>query len=99
AATRAEDGYRLGVFMPRGRDGMTALASMILPADGRGTLPPLQPARMIGSTTYFLDLGEFWDKRVEIVGKKNADGLEEGDKNLAKCLGGIKPSKLLRAAG
>jgi hypothetical protein len=85
--------------MPRGREGMGALAHMITPADGKGTLPPLLPPRVISSTSYFLDLGQYWDKRVEILGEKNAKQLEEGDKNLAKFLGGIKLEKLFHAAG
>lgn len=92
-------GYRIGIRMPRGRDGMPALAHMILPTDDNGTLPPLLPPRVISSFSYFLDLGQYWDKRVEILGEKNAQGLEEADKNLAKVLGGIKLAKLLHASG
>jgi len=92
-------GYRLAIQLPRGREGMGALAHMIAPADDKGTLPPLLPPRVISSTSYFLDLGQYWDKRVEILGEQNAKGLEEGDKNLTKVLGGIKLAKLLHAAG
>ena len=97
--TRAGGDYRLSFYMPRGREGMSALSHMLLPTDGNGTLPPLTPPRTISSTSYFLDLGQFWAKRVEILGEKNAKGLDEGDKNLAKFLGGIKLSKLLNAMG
>jgi hypothetical protein len=92
-------GYRVGVAMPVGRDGMAPVKHMFLSADGAGTLPPLQPPRVISSSSYFLDLGQLWEKRVEILGKKNAAGLEDGDKNLAKFLGGIKLAKLLGAMG
>jgi hypothetical protein len=93
------DGYRIAVQMPSGRDGMAPLKHMMLSANDDSTLPLLLPPRVIASTSYFLDLGQFWDKRVEILGEQNAKGLDEGNKNLAKFLGGIKLSKLFHAAG
>lgn len=91
--------YRITVAMPVGRDGMAPLKHMILPAEGAGLLPPLQVPRVISSSSFCLDLGQMWDKRVEILGKKNADGLEDGEKNIAKFLGGIKLSKLFHGMG
>jgi hypothetical protein len=91
--------YRLGIQMPRGREGMAPLKHMITPADDNGTLPPLAPPRALASFSYFLDLGQFWEKRVEILGEKNAKGLDEGNQNVAKLLGNIKLSKLFQAAG
>jgi hypothetical protein len=99
AVTRDGANYRLGFSMPRGREGMGALSHMLLPTDGNGTLPPLMPPRTISSTSYFLDLGRFWDKRVDILGAQNAKGLDEAEQNVAKFLGGIKLSKLLNAMG
>jgi hypothetical protein len=100
ALTAAGDsGYRIGVAMPVGRQGMAPVQHVFLSADGNGTLPPLQPPRVISSSSYCLDLGQLWEKRVEILGKKNAAGLEDGDKNLAKFLGGIKLAKLFNAMG
>lgn len=92
-------GYHLTIQMPRGTKGMGALSHMITPPDKNGTLPPLMPPRVISSTSYFLDLGQYWDKRVDILGEKNAKALEEGDKNIAKVLGNIKLPKLLQSAG
>ena len=99
AVTREGNDFRLGISMPRGREGMSPLKHMILPPEGAGTLPPLLPPRTLSSTSFYLDLNQFWEKRVEILGKKNADGLEAGDKNLAKVLGGIKLQKLFKAIG
>jgi hypothetical protein len=100
ALTAAGDsGYRIGVAMPVGREGMAPVQHVFLSADGKGTLPPLEPPRVISSSSYCLDLGQLWEKRVEILGKKNAAGLEDGDKNLAKFLGGIKLAKLFKALG
>ena len=61
AVTRDGADYRLTFNMPRGREGMSALSHMLLPKDGNGTLPPLAPPRTISSTSYFLDLGQFWE--------------------------------------
>lgn len=91
--------HRVSIQMPRGRDGMPALAHMIVPAKSDGTLPLLLPPRVVSTSSYYLDLGQYWDKRVDILGEKNAKGLEEGDKNLGKILGGIKLEKLFHAAG
>jgi hypothetical protein len=99
AVAREGNDFRLGISMPRGRDGMSPLKHMILPPEGAGTLPPLLPPRTLSSSSYYLDLNQLWEKRVEILGKKNADGLEDGDKNLAKFLGGIKLQKLFKAMG
>lgn len=102
SASLTRDGakdYRVSIHMPRGREGMAALKHMIVPLDDNGSLPLLLPPRVISSSSYFLDLGQYWDKRVEILGEKNAKGLDEGDKNLAKVLGGIKLEKLLHAVG
>ena len=95
----AANGYRLGIAMPVGREGMAPIKHMIVPADDTGMLPPLSAPRALSSSSYYLDLGQLWEKRVEILGKKNADGLDEGDKNLAKFLGGIKLAKLLKGIG
>ncbi|HZZ78014.1 MAG TPA: hypothetical protein VFE62_05830 [Gemmataceae bacterium] len=91
--------HRVSIQMPRGREGMAALAHMILPTPGKGVLSPLMPPRVLSTTSYHLDLGQYWDKRVDILGEKNAKGLEEGSQNLAKVLGGIKLEKLFHAAG
>ena len=99
ALLRDGTGYRLGITMPRGRDGMGAIAHMMLPADEHGTLVPLQVPRTIGSSSYFLDLGQFWEKKADILGEKNAAGLDEGEKNIKKLLGGLKLGKLLQSAG
>ncbi len=91
--------HKVSIQMPRGREGMPALSHMILPADEQGSLPLLLPPRVVSTSSYFLDLGQYWDKRVDILGEKNAKGLEEGDKNLGKVLGGIKLAKLFHSAG
>ncbi len=100
ALIREQNDYRLSAYMPRGSDGMSPLKHMILPLTAQaGTLPALQVPRMLSSSSFVLDLGQLWDKRVEILGEKNAKGLDEGEKNIAKFLGGIKLSKVFNAMG
>ena len=40
--------------------------------------------RAIASSTFCLDLGQLWDKRVEILGKTNAAGFDDGEKNIIR---------------
>lgn len=97
---REGDDYRIAASMSAGSDGMAPIRHMLVPpGDAAGTFAPLNPPRAIGTSSYYLDLGQMWDKRREIFGEKNAQGLEDGDRNLAKLLGGIKLSKLLHNAG
>jgi hypothetical protein len=99
ALTRDGAGYKLGVFMPCGRAGMSPVKHIMVPAgDGVGTLPPLMPPRTVASSSYFLDLREYWEKRRDILGVKNAKGLEDADAAITK-FSGINLGKLLHAAG
>ncbi len=98
AVTRDESDFRLSLDAPRGSAGMSLLSQVILPPAGAGTLPLLAPPRVLSSSSYYLDLGKLWDKRVEILGEKNAKGLDEADKNL-NMLSGIKLSTILQSMG
>ena len=99
AVLREGDDYRLSAYAPSGSDGMAPLKHMILPPEGKGVLQPLVPPRVLSSSSFYLDLGELWEKRVAILGEINAKGLDEGEKNIAKVLGGIKLGKVLKAMG
>jgi len=97
--TREGPDFRVSAYMPRGSDGMAPLKHMLIPTDGKATLPPLRVPRVLASTSYYLDMGQWWDKRVEILGEKNAKELDEGEANIAKALGGLKIGKVLQNAG
>ena len=96
-----EETWRLRVRMPRGREGMSAIAKMLLPekAGESGILPTLRPPRTLASFGYFLDLGEFWDHRAEILNAKAAKDLDAFDKESPKILFGAKVSALLKQMG
>ncbi len=96
---REGNDFRLAVSMPAGAVGMAPIRAMLVPAGQSRDFAPLNPPRTIGTSSYYLDLGQMWDKRREIFGDKNAQGIEDGDRNLAKILGGVKLAKLLQNAG
>jgi hypothetical protein len=91
--------WRLRVQMPRGREGMSGIANMVLPRKDAGSLPLLQPPRTFASVSYFIDLGEFWVHREQIFNKKQVEGLEQFEKQSGKFLGGVKLGTLLQQLG
>jgi hypothetical protein len=99
AIVREGKDFRVAIHSPRGAEGMAPLKHMILPPEGKGVLPPLVPPRVLSSSSFYLDLDQLWQKRVEILGEINAKGLDEGEKNIKKVLGGITLSKLFKAMG
>jgi hypothetical protein len=91
--------YRLAAYVPRGREGMAAIKHLMLPVKSADSLPVLHTPRTLASSSFYLDLGQFWDKRVDILGEKNAKGLDDGEQNIAKILGGLKLGKVFNAMG
>ncbi|HKB36154.1 MAG TPA: hypothetical protein VKD72_06850, partial [Gemmataceae bacterium] len=64
-----------------------------------GSLPLLEPANVLGSLSYFIDLGKFWEHRTEIFNKEQLKALDAVDKQSGAFLGGIKLGQLLTQAG
>jgi len=97
----AREGNNLHIrfALPRGRDGMAPVASMILPDDDQGTLPMLQPPRVLISTGYFLDLGKFWEDRHKILTPEQAKSLDKFEAQTSKYLKGIGLGTILQQAG
>jgi hypothetical protein len=91
--------WRVRVGMPRGRDGMTAIAKMVLPDGEPGSLPLLQPPRTLASFSYYLDLGSMWKNRKQIFGDKTAEALDKGETEISKALLGAKIGTLLQQMG
>lgn len=94
-----DNDFSLTLRAPTGRQGMQAAAEIFVPHDGAGSLPLLEPASALGSMSYFLDLGKFWENRKTILGEAQVKGLEEADKQSGMFLGGVKLGKLLSQAG
>lgn len=97
----ARDGNNLQVriAMPKGREGMAPLAAMFLPEGDEGSLPMLQPPRVLSSTSYFLDLGKFWEQRQKILTPEQAKTINKFEEQTGKYLKGIGLGALLQQAG
>ena len=96
---REGNNLHVRIAMPRGSDGMAPVASMILPADDRGSLPLLQPPRVLSSTSYFLDLGKFWEDRHKILTPEQAKSMDKFEAQTGKYLRGVGLGALLQQAG
>lgn len=94
-----ERGFVTTFRLPRGRAGMKPAAAVYLPADGKGSLPPLEPKNVVFSLSYHLDLGQFWDDRAKILPAKQLKELEDFDQKSALFLAGTKFSTLLKQVG
>ena len=47
------------------------------PADARGARPLLEPKDVLLSTSYYLDIGKFWENRAKLFNEKNLKEFEE----------------------
>jgi len=94
------EGLTLSFRAPRGRaDIAPGLAALHLPAEQDGSLPLLEPKGVLFSSSYVLDLAKFWEHRAQLLNAEQVKGLEEGEKQAAKFLAGIKLGKILSQAG
>ncbi len=96
---RDGDNLRVRVAMPKGRAGMAPLAAMVLPEDDQGSLPMLKPARVLSSTSYFLDLGRFWESRHKILTPEQAKTIDKFEADTSKYLKGVGLGTILQQAG
>lgn len=92
-------GLELSARLPKGRDSLSDASTFLLPENGRGSLPLLEPANVLLSTSYFLDLGKFWDNRAKILNKEQLKVFEEVDAKSGLFLGGTKMSTLFHQGG
>lgn len=97
---RESDGLRLSVRLPAGRDGMTEEMAFHVPLKGQpGTLPPLEPAGTLFSTSFYLDLAAMWEQRAKLFPPKVVKGLEDFDKQGSRFTVGTSVSKLFGQSG
>lgn len=94
-------GMNLGleVRMPAGRQDLEARSPIYTPADDQGSLPILQPPRVLAAFSYYFDLKGFWDERGKLFDKRQVKAIEAFDANSGRYLGGTKLSTLLAQAG
>jgi hypothetical protein len=95
-----KDGLVATIRLPRGREGMSPVSSVHLPAPGQpGSLPLLEPKDVMFSSSFFLDVSKFWDDRAKLFTPEQVKALEQFDKNAPGPLGGNKFSSLLTMTG
>lgn len=97
---REKDGFLTTFRMPRGREGLPAeLAVHVPPDEQAGALPLLEPASVLYSTSFYLDLAKFWEQRAKLFNDKQNKSFEDFDKNSGLFLLGNKFSKLSAKLG
>ena len=98
---REPTGFRLAVRLPAGRNGFPEEFALHAPPAGTpGSLPPLEPAGVLYSQSFYLDLGYYWTHRAKLVNAEMLKQFEEGEKAASKVLpGSVKLGELLAAWG
>jgi hypothetical protein len=100
ALCQEKDGYLATLRLPAGRQGASPDFGLhVPPADGPGLLPLLEPKGVAYSSSFFLDVSKIWTDRTKLFNEKQAQAIEESDKNPGVRLVGLTPSKILAQAG
>jgi hypothetical protein len=94
------DSYVATIRLPRGRDGSPpGLAVFVPPAGPPASRPLLRPRNVLFSSSYYFDLGKFWEDRTKLFTAKQVQSFEEFDKNSGRFLAANQFSKLLTQSG
>jgi hypothetical protein len=97
---RYEDRLYATLRAPKGREGMPSeLATHVPPANESGALPVLEPKGVVFSTSYYLDVGKFWEFRNKVFNAEIAKHIEDFDKRTIPFFPKNWLSKLLKQAG
>jgi hypothetical protein len=100
ALCRQGDQLGLTIRLPHGWRGMPEKFAAFLPPEGQpGTLPLLEPKNVILSSSYYLDASKFLEYRNKLFNKAQLKAFDQFDKNSGRFLGGVRFSKLVKAAG
>ena len=93
-------GLALSVRMPRGTNGMHDIVRAHVPPPGQpGALPLLTPEGTLFSSSFYLDLSEFWKQRAVLFPADQLKQFEAGDKRTGSALQGTRISQFLEYAG
>jgi hypothetical protein len=84
---------------PSGREGMPEAVALHIPENNAGSLPLLEPAHTLFSTSYYLDLANLWNGRTKLLKPNEVKELENLEKKSGLFLGGVRLSKLLQQLG
>lgn len=86
--------------MPSGRQGLApAMRVHVPPAGEPGSRPLLEPKGVMFSTSFFLDVGKFWEDRTNLFTAEQVKVLEDAEKNSGRALAGAKLGELLAQSG
>jgi hypothetical protein len=97
---RTSDGFSAAVRMPAGRDATPDGRGLHLaPADAAGSLPPLEPANVLYSSSFYLDLAALWNDRDAILSESARKQVDQAEKRAGRFLAGRKFSEVLTKSG
>jgi hypothetical protein len=86
--------------MPSGREGMPAeMAIHIPPQENQGCFTLLEPRGVVLSTSYYADVGKFWECRTKLFNADQTKTFEDFDKRSRPFLLGNPISRLMTQAG
>jgi hypothetical protein len=97
---RTPEGFTTSVRMPAGRDATPdGTALHLAPPNKPGSLPLLEPANVLYSNSFYLDLGAMWEQREKILAEGARKQLDRAEKQVGRFLAGRKLSELLTQSG
>ncbi|MFO0964883.1 MAG: hypothetical protein U0793_04740 [Gemmataceae bacterium] len=91
--------FRFRIDMPRGVKGMSDLAKSFVATDEKPLLPPLNPPRVLSSTTWTFDVGTLWKNKKAWLGDEAEKQFAMAETAVKPFLGGQTLSELLEGAG
>ncbi len=100
ALTHDQGETAVSIRMPGGREGLGEIAAAHVPPAGEpGLRPLLQPKGVLYSTSFYLDIGRFWEKRALLLPSDQLKNVEEFDKNSGRFLFGNRLGQILTEMG
>jgi hypothetical protein len=98
---REPTGLRLALRLPAGRDAFPSEFALHVPDAGApGSLPLLEPAGVLYSQSFYLDLGAGWKHRDKLINEEVRKQIEMGEQQVSKFLPGpVKLGELLEMWG
>jgi hypothetical protein len=97
---KTADGFTTSVRLPAGRDATAnGLGLHLAPLDQAGSLPLLEPANVLYSSSFYLDLGALWNQRETLLTENARKQIDKAEKQVGRFLAGRKLSELLTQSG
>ena len=94
------DAWRASFRLASGRDATPDGVALHLAPDGQpGCLPLLEPANVLYSNSFYLDLGKFWNEREKLLTEPTRKQLDKAEQTAGRFLAGRKLSELLNQSG